>query len=126
MAYSGYRLKINNTVLSDAFISKGTYKLSQEDRVVDTWKDANQVNHVVTDGTRSIISFQIREHGTDEHYKLTQLFRARNHVQIEYFDDITESYRVGDFRIPKIMFSHYNLTTQQLRYNATAITLEEY
>lgn len=126
MAYEGYRLKINGVIYPDRNMAKGSYQMTAGKRVVEIWKDANQVEHEITTGTgKAEISFSVREHSTDEHDGLIYLLRPENGLQIEYWDDLQGEYRTGTFRRSKITFKHRNVDAGGVVYAETPVTITE-
>ena len=127
MAYQGYRLKINNVVFPNEYVSRGTYKISRNPRKVETYTDIVGVEHDVFYPTdKTTISFDIKEHSTDEHSTLIAYFSNRKNVSVEYFDDNTSAYVSGTFRIVDFVWANKNALANKIDYDKTSITLEEY
>ena len=124
MAYLGYRLKIDGTILKNRDIAKGTFTLGKNPRVAKEWTDIQRIKHKTFFPTdKTVISFSIREHLASDHSNLASYFAARN-VTVEFYDDNSETYITKDFEVLDFDWSHSN--TNPLFYNATPITLEEW
>ena len=124
MAYNGYRLKINNVVFNNSDIAKGSYTLGKNPRVAKSYTDINGIRHDIYYPTpKTIISFSIREHLLSDHLVLSSYFATRN-VTVEYFDDESETYKTGSFKVSDFNWNHLN--TNPVMYGATAIKLEEW
>lgn len=124
MAYLGYRLKINGTILKNRDIAKGTFTLGKNPRVAKKWTDIQGINHEIYFPTsKTTISFSIREHLAVDHISLASYFISRD-VTVEYYDDNSDSYITRQFKVNDFKWSHSN--TNPLFYNATQITLEEW
>lgn len=124
MAYLGYRLKIDGTILKNRDIAKGTFTLGKNPRVAKRWTDIQGINHEIYFPTsKTTISFSIREHLAVDHISLASYFTSRD-VTVEYYDDNSDSYITRQFKVNDFKWSHSN--TNPLFYNATQITLEEW
>lgn len=124
--YRGYRLKIGNNILPNNMIAKGSFSVIDNDRVVEIWKDANQVEHQITEGTpKANISFSLREHDSTEHASFILYLSILNDVHVEYYDDLTDSYRVATCRIEKPVFAHLNTYGGKIQYAVTPIKIIE-
>ena len=125
--YQGYRLKINNRIVSNDLIKNGSWKLKQAPRVLETYVDMFQVSHDVTIGSnKAEITFEIRPHTNEEHSDIIALLAKRQNVTCEYYNDDTDTYVSGSFSIPDIQWSHYGLSGNRIIYNPTSIVLKEY
>lgn len=125
--YNGYRLKINGRIFPNRFIAQGTYSGQDEPRVVEIWKDASHVEHMVTAGPKKAnISFSIIEHDSADHAALMDYFQQDDGIEVEFYNDRTDSYRTAICRLknaPK--FSHRNTYGGKLQYKPTQISLIE-
>ena len=77
-------------------------------------------------GVERPVSFDIKEHSTDEHSTLIAYFSTRKNVSVEYFDDNTSAYVSGTFRIVDFVWANKNALANKIDYDKTSITLEEY
>ncbi len=126
MTYLGYRLIINDITITNDLVQKGTYKAIPQKRVVDTWLDANMVEHQDVLPTRKMdISFSLRQRNLDEQDYLKGIFIVQENVSVIYWDDASCSYKTGIFRMESPEFSHIN-TSGGINYEATPIHLIEY
>ena len=125
--YQGYRLKINNKIISNDLIKNGSWKLKQSPRIFETYTDMFMVNHVIEIGTsKTEISFEIRPHTSEEREAINALLGNKRNLSCEYYDDNLDKYHSGTFEIPEIQWSHYGLSGNRIIYNATSIVLKEY
>lgn len=124
MAYSGYRIKINNTIFPNRDIAKGSYTLGKNPRVAKSYTDISGINHeIYYPSTKTIISFSIREHLLDDHSSFAEIFSNRS-LSVEYYDEETSSYQTGTFKVMDFNWNYIN--TNPVLYGATQITLEEW
>lgn len=122
--YNGYRLKIDNVVFPHTWISKGSYSISEDSRVIETWVDANAIEHEETAPTKkTTITFAIREHSTGEHSSVLS-FLQNDEVEVEYYSDRYDVYKTGAFRVKDIKWQHRNIG-DGIDYDVTQITLIE-
>lgn len=124
--YIGYRLKINNVVLPNSMIAKGTYNAVDAKRVVETWKDANLIEHEITvDQTKAKISFSFREHDSDEHGDFVAFLQDSDDITVEYYSDRYDTYKTVNCRMENVTFSDRSTYGGKIQYNATPVTLIE-
>jgi len=124
--YNGYRLKINNEIVPNSYISKGSFQSSEEYRVLRTWTDARHIDHEdVSSRKRFVCSFSFREHLSDEHSEFARLITQRT-ATIDYYDDDTDTYKKAVCRIEAPAWSHANIVGDQILYNACPIAIREY
>lgn len=124
MAYLGYRIKIDDTILKNKDIAKGTYSLGNNPRVAKKWTDIQGIQHeIYFPSNKTTISFSIREHLEADHVYLAAYFLNRD-VTVEYYDENSDTYLESQFKVKDFKWSH--LSTNPLFYKATQITLEEW
>lgn len=124
--YNGYRVKINGHIVSNNMIAKGSYSQKKADRVIDEWNDADDVQHTVAmKNKRVTITLQLREHDLTEHAVFAALTEKSLNVPVEYFDDQTQAYLTGTFRMKEVTFEHGEATDKTIRYSETEIELTE-
>lgn len=125
--YNGYRVKINGHIVSNNMIAKGSYSQKKADRVIDEWNDADDVQHTVAmKNKRVTITLQLREHDLTEHAAFAALTENTLNVPVEYYDDQTQVYLTGTFRMKEVTFEHGEATDKTIRYSETEIELTEY
>lgn len=125
--YQGYRIKINGIKVNNTMIASGTYNMSTAGRVIDSWEDADKIKHEVLAKKKKVaISFELREHKSSEHTAFINLVEVTENIPVEFYDDKTDSYKAGMFKMDKVEFSHKNATNSEITYNNTKIELEEY
>lgn len=127
MAYNGYRLKINNNIFENVDMARGSWSISTAPRLCESYVDAVGISHDIFYPTpKTIIKFAIREHIQPEHERLAGYFTQRQNVVVEYFDEETNGYKTGTFRVQDIEWNHTNAGGAFVDYSTTAVTLEEY
>jgi len=127
MSYLGYRLSINNTIIYSNLIAPGSYSLQKQQRMVYTWKDANQVEHHDATGVpKIVISFSLRERSLSEQASVAGIFSSYENITVTYWDDIAGDYETGTFYMDPPTFSHHNAQAGSIMYDPTQITLTEY
>ncbi len=125
--YNGYRIKINGIIVSDNFISEGSYSAQKVKRVLDEYHDAYGVEHEFISPHKPVeISFSIRERSMAEQAKLSALFNQYENVPVEYWDDVKCEYKSGNFKMEQPTFSHANTRGGSIKYKKTNIKLMEY
>lgn len=126
MSYGGYRIVINGTTITNDLIQKGTYKATPTKRIVDSWLDANLIEHQDVLPTRKMdIQFSLRERSLSEQDSLKGLFSRQENISVTYWDDKSCTYKTGTFRMEEPEFSHLN-TVGGINYAETPIHLIEY
>lgn len=124
--FQGYRIKIHNTVFPDIFIARGSYKCIEDDRVVEIWTDANKVEHKITTGIpKATISFSIKEHDSAEHSEIMIFFQESDNIEVEYYSDKKDLYRIAYCRLEPIEFSHKNVNKSKITYDKADVKLIE-
>ena len=126
MSYSGYRVKIGSTIIKNTMIAPESYGIVKQERVISTWKDANQIEHRdMADTLKTRISFSIRERTMDEQASIAAIFATLKNLPVEYWDDIAGDYATGTFYMdpPTIQSARFG---GSLLYRETPITLTEY
>ena len=126
MSYAGYRVKIGTTTIKNTMIAPESYSVSKKERVIYTWKDANQIEHRdIADTLKAEISFSIRERTMEEQADIAAIFATLKNLTVEYWDDILGDYATGTFYMapPNIQSVRHGAS---LLYRETAITLIEY
>ena len=125
--YQGYRIKINGIKVNNTMIARGTYSISTTGRVIDSWEDADKIKHeVLAKKRKTTISFELREHKSSEHAEFIRMVEKTENVPVEFYDDKTDSYTSGTFKMDTVEFSHKNATKTEITYNTTKVALEEY
>lgn len=126
MSYAGYRIKIGDTIIKNTMIAPETYSITKQERVVYTWKDANQIEHRdMADKLKTKISFSVRERKMIEQASIAPIFATLKNITVEYWDDIVGDYVTGIFYMdpPIIQSARFGAS---LIYRETAVTLTEY
>lgn len=124
MAYQGYRIKVNGTIIDNMMIKRGSYYAKPTRRVLESYYDAAGGFHEeLSPVVKMEIGFTIREHDMDEHAALFSAFTERN-VTVEYWKDNAGVYATGTFRIEDYKMPHKH-TAGGIRYADIAIKMKE-
>lgn len=127
MAYAGYRIKINGEIFPNIYMARGSFNITKNPRLCESYVDALGVSHDVFYPTpKAVINFNIKPHSNDEHQALSVFFINRANVAVEYYDENTENYLTGSFKVKNFTWKNDNATSGGVDYSATAIQLEEY
>lgn len=127
MSYNGYRLKINNIMVPENHIGRGSYSMTVSDRVIDQWTDGDLTEHVSSIGSkRHTIRFTLRQHASDEHATFLAYIAVNKNVSVQYYDDNTDTYQTGQFHFEEVQFAHQTVRSRMIWYDDTEIVLEEY
>lgn len=126
MSYAQYRVKIGTTTIKNTMIAPETYQIVKNERVIYTWKDANQVEHRdMEDDLKTEISFSIRERTMAEQASIASIFATLKNLTVEYWDDIVGDYVTGTFYMEAPTFNTVRHGASLL-YRETPIRLIEY
>ena len=126
MSYLGYRLIINDIEITNDLIQKGTYKAIPTKRIVDSWIDADMIEHQEVLPTRKMdISFSLRQRNLTEQDSIKDIFNLQENIPVTYWDDVSCAYKTGTFYMESPEFSHIS-TVGGINYEATPIHLIEY
>lgn len=125
--YQGWRLKINGVEFPNTYMSRGSYRCIEERRVIEIWRDANSVTHeVYAEKSKCIISFNIKEHDSQEHSAIMLFLTEKDNVLVTYYSDREDRYKEMNCKIGDLQFSHKNAVGNRIDYAETAVTLTEY
>lgn len=127
MAYEGYRIKVNGSVISNDLIAKGSYKFKRISRVIASYYDAaGYLHEEKSQRTRASISFTIRERSRVEHESIINAFLKRENAVVAYWDEESGVYKETICKIGDIEISHLNTIGGDISYAGMPITIEEY
>lgn len=126
--YKGYLLKINGNVFSNELIRHNTYKAKPYQQTdSDSYVDGNgELHRKILPHRRTSINFQTIKVDLDQKIAIQSYFPTRETVEIEYWNDETNSYKTGTFYTPDIEFSVYGADGQDVKYNEILIEFIEY
>lgn len=125
--YNRYRLRIGDHLIDDSMIQRGSYSFKKEDRVIDSYTDADmRLHEIVANHPRVVILFSFREHDSSEHLSFARCINNKNNVEVQYWDDEEEMYLDGNFKIDAVEFSHRNIHGDNILYNSANVKLTEY
>lgn len=126
--YDGYRIKINGVILPNEYIIATSWSnVYGEKRKLEEYNDAYGERHTkYAEHVRTSISFHIIERDVVKNLLIMPFFESKEHVLVEYYNDLTGTYETGDFSLndPKIETKYVNDNT--IWYKETAIEYEEY
>ena len=127
MSYAGYRIKINSVSIPSERIAPGTFSVTPKKRIVQSWTDANLVeHHDVLTSRKAIIQFSVRIRSLADQESWKAIFSDQEDITVEYWDDRTCTYKTGSFYMDDVTFNHLNSQAGSLLYGATQIKLTEY
>ena len=123
--YQGYRLKINDLVISDTMIKKGSYNSKSTNRVLASYYDAAGGYHEeLAPEPKMEINFSFRMHEMEEHAAFLAPFGTGRNVFVEYWHDMSGEYREGMFRVEDMKIPHKS-AAGRIRYGEIAVKLKE-
>lgn len=126
MSYT-YRLKINSTEIPSDWVAPGSFSVTPKKRVVQTWVDANYVeHHHVAASQKTVITFSLRVRTLADQETFKSILTSNENITVDYWDDKTCTAKQGTFFMDDVTFNHINSQRASLLYNATQITLTEY
>lgn len=128
MAYNGYLIKINTIELPNRYIDRSSWMITPiARRVVESFYDVDGRYHeYLSDHQQTKIQFKIREHSEAEHSIIAAFLQERYRVRVTYYNDLTEEYGFGNFRISDPVFTHKKTFDDTVWYEETQITMTEY
>jgi len=130
MAYSGYLIRFLDfsDPIPNKYIDRSSWSITPIGRrVVESFFDVDGRYHEYqADHKRTKIQFKLREHSEAEHSVLMQYFQTLDKVYTRYFNDLTESYSFGWFKIDDPVFRHKKTFDSTIWYEETQITMTEY
>lgn len=125
--YLGYRVKINNVIIDNTMISRGSYSCKKARRVVNSWEDALKITHEkYAPSSKATIRFNLRERNLAEQASLASAFSTLVNVPVVYWDDLAAEYASGTFKITEPDFSNSFASSSDIEYGETTIELTEY
>ena len=125
--YSGFRLSINNTQVSNGIMQKGSYKFTKGKRITGQWTTAAQEEKVdVYDKAKVVITFTIHSMTLEEHEEIKWLLSSLEHLLVSYWDDYDCEYKTGYFYMDAPEIKHENSMYDTLKYDKIQIKLTEY
>ena len=125
--YKGYRVKINEKIVSDNLIAQGSYSSYKKQRVLYDYHDGyGKMHEELSPRVTMHISFDIRERSEQEQRDLSSIWEQFSDILVEYWNDVKAVYETGYFKMERPVFKHRNTRGGRIRYDKTTITLEEY
>ena len=127
--FKGYLLR--NTAVGKiplSFIKANSYSSSpnqQSDR--NTYVDEQGLLHRdVLPHTSTKIEFETVPMNLNQKIQFQKFFPNRTVVELEYWNDETNDYEIGNFYVPTIEFSVYAVWGNDIRYNPIRVAFIEY
>lgn len=126
--YNGYLLKIGTTQVPNSYIDRTSWKCTPlARRVIDSFFDlSGEYHEYLADHQRTTIQFSFREHKESEHSIITAFLSKRDNVEVEYYNDLTQTYESGIFRISDFDFQQKKTFDNTVWYDRTTIKMTEY
>lgn len=124
--YRGYRIKINGNIIANTMLKKGSYTSKQTRMVIASYYDAAGGFHEeLSPAVKMEIGFTIREHDMEEHAALLSAFSTGRNVTAEYWNDRTETYATGVFRVEDFEVPHQYALQKKIQYGEIPVKLKE-
>lgn len=124
--YLGYRIIIGDTAIPETMMIKESYGTTPTERVIYTWKDANQIEHNdVAENPKMEVVFTLRKRTLAEQETLVNAFANLQNITVTYWDDRSCTYKTGLFKMDPPQFINF-ISQNEMWYNATQIHLTEY
>lgn len=126
--YKGYLLKINGAIFGNELIRHDTYKTKPNQQTdTDSYVDGNgKLHRKILPHRRTTITFSTIRCGLDQKITIQGYFPERETVEIEYWNDESNTYETGTFYTPDIEFSVYSANADTVKYNEIPIEFIEY
>lgn len=128
MSFKGYLIKINGVIFPSNMIQLKSYKATPDQiQDKDSYQDGDgELHRNVLPHRRSKIEFNTKLFHLADKIKMQTLFGDRVKLSVEYWNDATNGYCLGDFYIPDITYEIYRTTSDDIVYNPIRIALIEY
>lgn len=131
MAFQGYLLKNTETnrIFPNNYIIVDSYDSTPNQRTEDknSYTDGDGKKHIsVLPHTYSGVELDTRRINLSEKIEIQSFFPDRESVMLEYWNDETNQYETGEFRVPDLTFRIYDITETDIIYNQVHIVFEEY
>ena len=127
--FKGYLLR--NTavgIIPNKFLQANNYSCTpnqQSDK--NTYPDENgKLHRDVLSHTSTKIEFNTPPMHLNEKITFQKYFPERTMVNLEYWNDETNDYEVGEFYVPSIEFSYYAVWGNDILYNPIRVAFIEY
>lgn len=127
--FKGYLLR--NTavgIIPNRFLQANNYSCTpnqQSDK--NTYPDENgKLHRDVLSHTSTKIEFNTPPMHLNDKITFQKYFPERTMVNLEYWNDETNDYEVGEFYVPSIEFSYYAVWGNDILYNPIRVAFIEY
>lgn len=127
-AYQGWLLKFDGRIFPEKYIAHGSYNATPNQKQdEDSYQDGyGRLHRNVLPHTRSKIERTTPFMHLDSKIDMQSYFPDRVTMEVEYWNDETNTYTKGTFYVPDIQFPYYDASGTDIRYNPIRIALIEY
>lgn len=134
MAYNGYLLAFGSVVLSNAYLTQGSYSVTPSQRTeLAAYRDnSNNLHRTTSSNYKTKITFSTKPLTLDEKIALQNVIASgmvnntERKVQVTYYNDETNSYYTGYFYITDVTYTVLDTFGNDIIYNPISYTLIEY
>lgn len=129
MAFQGYLLKIEGVILPLRFIAIDNYEATPNQTMdLDTYRDTTGILHrTVVPHEPSKMEFNTPAMTLSQMTQFKTYFpMGQKKISVEYWNDKTSAYAVGDFYSPDIKFKIYRVIGTDIVYRPIRVALIEY
>lgn len=127
MTNRGYLLAIEGKEFPLEYMVCDSWECTPNRKTTKQYKDGyGKVHESETEHARTQIEFQIEEHRMSDHEEIISFFQKTKEVTATYLNDGTGTYDTGVFRIKDIKWKHKKTFKDDIWYEKTKVTMEEY
>lgn len=128
MAFEGYLIKINGNTFPNKYLIVDSFNSIPNQRLEeDSYVDGNGVRHVnVSPHVPSKIEFTTRRVNLAEKMEIQSFIPTRENLTATYWNDETNTYETGVFRVPDINYTIFDISQNDIMYNEIHIVFDEY
>ncbi|WP_455715329.1 DUF6711 family protein [Anaerosporobacter sp.] len=130
MAFEGWVIKNDSTVLNNDLLAEKGYKSNPDQQTdEDSYTDGDgKLHRNILSHLRSKIWLSTNELSVSDKLHFQTVFPSRSVVTLTYWNDEREVYESGDFYIPDIDWTiqKINKITKERTYEPISLTLIEY
>lgn len=128
MAFQGYLLKIEGSILPLRFIALDSYKATPNQIIdLDSYRDGSGVmNRSVLPNKPTKIEFNTPAMTLAEKAEFQTYFPSRTKLSVEYWNDESAEYNTADFYVPDIEYQIYQVIGNNIIYRPFRVALIGY
>lgn len=128
MVFKGYLLKINGRIFPNEFIFTESYKTTPNQlQDLNSYRDADgALQRNVLPHTLSKIEFNTVPMHLADKIELQRYITDRVKLEVEYWNDESNTYETDYFYVPDIDFEYYQVTEDDIWYKSFRIALIKY